>query len=292
MENSFKKPKKMALGRGLDALIPNIEPVSEDTHKDYLLCDIDLINSNPYQPRIRFAEEELAELSASVKEQGIIQPLLVRKNAASGYYDLIAGERRLRAAKIAGLTQVPVVIRDVSDANMLEISLVENIQREDLNPLEESEAYYRLMTEFNMTQEQVADRVGKSRPAVANFLRLKNLPEQIKDSVREGQLSMGHARALLGLEKSAQQLDTWRMVIAKSLSVRQTEALVKHLKNEEKKPKKPVSDAAYFSNLSEELSRRFGTKVEIKRRGKKGKLEIEFYNDEDLDRVLTLLNIS
>ncbi len=291
MENSLKKPKKMALGRGLDALIPHFEPVREDTQKDYLQCDIDLIHSNPYQPRTRFAEEELAELSASVREQGIIQPLLVRKNATIGY-ELIAGERRLRAAKIAGLTQVPVVVKEVSDAQMLEISLVENIQREDLNPLEESEAYYRLMTEFGMTQEQVADRVGKSRPAVANFLRLKNLPEQIRDSVREGELSMGHARALLSLEHSAQQLDAWRMVISKGLSVRETEALVKRLKTEEKKPKKSVADAAYFTSLSEELSRRFGTKVQIRRRGKKGKLEMDFYTDEDLDRVLTILNIS
>jgi len=273
MEHSLKKPKKMALGRGLDALIPHFEPVREDMKKDYLHCDIDLIHSNPYQPRTRFAEEELAELSASVKEQGIIQPLLVRKSVTLGY-ELIAGERRLRAAKIAGLTQVPVVVKEVSDAQMLEISLVENIQREDLNPLEESEAYYRLMTEFGMTQEQVADRVGKSRPAVANFLRLKNLPEQIRDSVREGELSMGHARALLSLEHSAQQIDAWRMVISKGLSVRETEALVKRLKTEEKKPKKSVADAAYFTSLSEELSRRFGTKVQILRRGKKGKLEI------------------
>lgn len=287
----MKKPKKMALGRGLDALIPNFEPVHEDTEKDYLHCDIDLIHSNPYQPRIRFAEEELAELSASVREQGIIQPLLVRKHATLGY-ELIAGERRLRAAKIAGLTQVPVVIREVSDANMLEISLVENIQRENLNPLEESEAYYRLISEFGMTQEQVADRVGKSRPAVANFLRLKNLPEQIRDSLRDGELSMGHARALLSLEHSAQQSDAWRMVISKGLSVRETEILVRRLKTEEKKPKKSAADAAYFTSLSEDLSRRFGTKVQIRRRGKKGKLEIEFYTDEDLDRVLTILNIS
>ncbi len=289
--SDFKRPKKMVLGRGLDALIPNFETISENTAKDYFYCDIGLIHSNPYQPRLRFSEEELAELAASVREQGIIQPLLVRKNRSGGY-ELIAGERRLRAAKMAELTQVPVVVKDVSDAQMLEISLIENIQRQDLNPLEESEAYYRLMTEFGLTQESVADRVGKSRPAVANFLRLRNLPDQIKDAVRDNQLSMGHAKVLLGLENSAQQLEVCRIIMSKGLSVRETEALIKRLKARNKRSKKAVPDEAYFLSLSEDLSRKFGTKVQIIRKGTKGKVEIEFYNDDDLDRLLNLFNIS
>lgn len=288
---NFKRSNKTALGRGLDALIPNLEKISEDIQKEYLQCDIELIRSNPYQPRLRFSEEELSELAASIREQGIIQPLLVRKNIGGGY-ELIAGERRLKAAKIAGLTHVPVVIKDVSDAQMLEISLVENIQREDLNPMEESEAYYRLISEFGLTQEQIADRVGKSRPSVANFIRLRNLPDQIKDAVRNNQLSMGHAKVMLGLENQAQQLEVCRLIVSKGLSVRETEALIKRLKTQSRKTGKPVADAAYFISLSEELSRRLGTKVQIVRKGEKGKVEIEFYNNEDLDRLLNLFNNS
>ncbi|RJP81109.1 MAG: ParB/RepB/Spo0J family partition protein [Desulfobacteraceae bacterium] len=277
--------KKRVLGRGLDALFPDIG--SMDTKaRDFFQCDIDVIRPNPYQPRRKFAEEELAALSNSIKEQGILQPLLVRRN--SNGYELIAGERRLRASKMAGLSQVPVVVREITDTELLEASIVENIQREDLNPMEEAEAYQRLMDEFKMTQQQVAERVSKSRSAVANFLRLCQLPRQIKDSLMENVLSMGHARALLGMENAVLQTKIWQTVIAKGLSVRQTEALVKKLKSRPRE-KSPKPNESYFQTVAEDLSRRFGTKVNIKKNGEKGKVEIEFYSNDDLDRLFGLL---
>ncbi|MDP3285391.1 MAG: ParB/RepB/Spo0J family partition protein, partial [Desulfobacterales bacterium] len=223
----------------------------------------------------------------------VLQPLLVRKDAAG--FELIAGERRLRAAKMAGLKKVPVIIREVADAaEMLEMSIIENIQRENLNPVEEAEAYHRLMTEFKLTQDEAAKRVGKSRPAVANLLRLRQLPNQIKESISDGTVSMGHARALLGAETAAQQNAAWRAIISKGLSVRETENLVKRLKSEKNKStkRKETTDGIYFSSLAEELSRNFGTKVEIIRHGKKGKIAIEFYSDEDLDNLIGRLKQS
>ncbi len=283
-----RKRKKIALGKGLDALIPDIDSV--DAHqREYFQCDINLIRPNRYQPRRRFTEDELRELSDSIKAQGIIQPLLVRKHDSG--YEIVAGERRLRAAKKAGLKEVPVIIKSVPDEKLLEISIVENIQREDLNPIEKAEAYHRLISEFNLTQDQAALRVGQSRSAVANFLRLLQLPDQIKESIMSGTLSMGHARALLGTQTSAQQMAAWHRVVSKGLSVRETEKLVKRLNTQQKTQKKvtPSSEDIYFSGLADELSRRFGTKVLIHRRGQRGKLEIEFYSNDDLDRLLTLL---
>lgn len=286
----MKKRKKMALGRGLGALIPNTEsPPQPQPQKEYINCDIKQIHPNPYQPRRQFAEEELAELSQSIQEQGIIQPLVVRQNTDG--YELVAGERRLRAAKMAGLTRVPVIIRDLSDAKLLEMSIVENIQRKDLNPMEESQAYYQLMAEFNLTQELVSERVGKSRSAIANYLRLKQLPEQIQETISNNTLSMGHAKVLLGADTPEHQLEAWRQVISKKLSVRETEQLVNLLKQEKKDiiSPEPGSDEIYFLDIAEKLSRHYGTKVAIKRRGNKGKVEIEFYNNEDLDRLIELL---
>jgi ParB family chromosome partitioning protein len=298
MENSgepgTKKRKKMALGRGLDALIPGGEPTYEiqtgGDSQGYLDCDIEMIQPNRYQPRSRFAAEELAQLSASIREQGVLQPLLVRPIDMG--YELVAGERRLRAAKMAGLYKVPVVVKRVSDAEMLEMSIVENIQRENLNPMEEADAYHRLIEEFGLTQEKAALRVGKSRSAVANLLRLRQLPDPIKVSITEGQLSMGHARALLGADTSTQQNAAWRAILRKGLSVRQTEELVKRLRNasETIERKKSTSEDRHLGTVAETLARRFGTKVQIKRRGKKGRLEIEFYSTEDLNRLLELLN--
>ncbi|MFZ5570968.1 MAG: ParB/RepB/Spo0J family partition protein [Thermodesulfobacteriota bacterium] len=284
-----KGQKKVALGRGLDALFPDIGEMDQQTAKDFFQCDVDLIRPNPFQPRIRFSEEELAELKQSIQTQGILQPLIVRK--ADTGYELIAGERRLRASRMAGLRQVPVVVRNVPDTELLELSIVENIQRENLNPMEEAEAFRRLMNEFHLTQDQVAGKVGKSRSAVANFLRLVQLPEPIKKSLSEGRISMGHARALLGVETAAQQLAAWQVVVGKELSVRETEALIKRLKKEKEKRPAPSksSDEIYFESLAEELSRHFGTKILIKRQGQKGKLEIEFYSNDDLDRLLMLL---
>lgn len=258
----------------------------ETRAEQYFQCDIELIRPNPYQPRMVFAEDEIEELCQSVRAQGIIQPLLVRI-AGSGY-ELVAGERRLRAAKMAGLKQVPVVLKELSDHDLLAMSIVENIQRKNLNPLEEAEAYYRLMTEFHLTQEEVSCRVGKSRPAVTNALRLRQLPGTIRDTLIDGTLSMGHARALLGAETPIQQNSAWREVISKGLSVRETERLIRRLKKE--KPKKHHPEESYFSSLADDLSRHLGSKVQIKRQGKKGKVEIEFYTDEDLDRLIMLLN--
>jgi ParB family chromosome partitioning protein len=287
-ESGSKKSKKLVLGRGLDALLPDIEPM-EDISKEYFTCDIGLIQPNRYQPRLRFSDEELEDMARSIRQQGIIQPLLVRKD--SNGYELITGERRLRAAKIAGLKQVPVIVKTITDTDMLEMSIVENVQRSDLNPIEEAEAYHRLITEFGLTQDQAADRVGKSRSAVANFLRLRQLPEQIKSSIMDGDLSMGHARALLGAATSAQQNSVFRAIVLKRLSVRETERLIKRLKTEKEKPKKPLSSSEqrYLSDVADDLSSRFGTKVQIKRRGQKGKVEIEFYSNDDLDRLLGLL---
>ena len=280
--------KKMALGKGLGALIPDIQAV-EDRPGDYFFCDIDLIRPNRFQPRQDFADEELGELRDSIKEQGILQPLLVRKDEIG--YELIAGERRLRAARLAGLAQVPVVIKKISDSQLLEMSIVENIQRENFNPIEEANAYHRLIAEFNLTQDQAANRVGKSRSAVANFLRLRQLPDPIKESIREGSLSMGHARALLGITAADQQLTTWRAIVTKSLSVRQTEALIRRLKSEKKRQKvtAATSEDRYFSDMAEDLSRHFGTKVLIRKSGQRGKVEIEFYSNDDLDRLIGLL---
>ena len=216
-ETAAPRRKKMALGKGLGALIPEAEAGLEP-RENFHLCDIGLIRPNRFQPRRQFTDGELEELTASIREQGILQPLVVRKNGPG--FELIAGERRLRAARRAGLDQVPVLVKDVSDDQMLELSLVENIQRADLNPIEEADAYHGLINQLHLTQDQAAARVGKSRSAVANFLRLRQLPEPIKASIVDRTLSMGHARALLGAENAAQQLAASRTVTATSLSVR------------------------------------------------------------------------
>ena len=286
-----KPRKKIALGRGLDALIPDIDTLKQQT-SNFIECDIEMIRPNPFQPRRRFSEEELQKLSLSIKAQGIIQPLLLRK--ADVGYELVAGERRLRAARMAGLTQVPALVKEISDTELLEISIVENIQREDLNPIEEADGYQRLISEFNLTQDQAAERVGKSRSAVANILRLRQLPDAVKESIREGVLTMGHARALLGIETTVQRKAAWKIVLSKKLSVRETERLVKRLKNTQSNlPKAPVdsdldSEDFYFAGLADDMARQLGTKVIIKRRGKKGKIEIDFYGDDDLNRLIEL----
>jgi len=283
-------PPKRALGRGIDALIPEFEALSappDDT--PYRHCAIGLIHANRYQPRQQFDPADLEELCQSIREKGIIQPLLVRPDEVG--FELIAGERRLRASRMAGLTQVPVVIREISDSELLELSIIENIQRQDLNAMEEADAYQRLMDEFKLTQEQVAARVGKSRSAVANMLRLRQLPTTICDSLRNGELSMGHARALLAAGNAARQIAAWQLVRRKGLSVRQTEELIKQLNAEPPAKSRPAasSEDIYFKDLADSLSRRLGTRIAIKRRGQRGKLEIDFYGDEDLNRLIRLL---
>jgi ParB family chromosome partitioning protein len=281
--------KRQVLGKGLDALIP-AETFEETAPSGYLECDIDLIHPNRYQPRSRFNEDDMRDLADSIRAQGIIQPLLVTRSEDG--YELVAGERRLRAARMAGLKKVPTVVKEVADSDLLEMSLVENIQRDDLNAMEEADAYHRLTTEFGLTQEQAAQRVGKSRSTVANFLRLRQLPGEIKASIVEKKLSMGHARALLGLETTAQQQAAWRMVMAKKLSVRETERLVSRMQKQSaappaRGPRAPLEK--YLRDIADDLSHHFGTRVEIKRRGKKGKVQIEFYSDDDLNRLIELL---
>jgi ParB family chromosome partitioning protein len=279
-------PKKKALGRGLDALIPDMG-TSDLESGTLFLCDIDSLRPSPYQPRLRLAKKELEDLASSIREQGIIQPLVVR-SVASGY-ELIVGERRWRAARLAGVKQVPVVVKDVTGAEVLEMALVENVQREDLNPLEKANAYYRLMKEFGLTQQDVAKRVGQDRSTVANFLRLRNLPKPIQADIINNTLTMGHARALLGAETAAQQKRAWRQIVSQNLSVRAAEALVKRLKERktgDSKVKSKTSEDIYVETLADDLSRHLGTKVRIIRRGKRGRLEIEFYSDADLEQLI------
>ncbi|SCY51075.1 ParB/RepB/Spo0J family partition protein [Desulfoluna spongiiphila] len=295
MTTTAKSRKKKGLGRGLSALIPESSlqlDASTESSQEFFRCDIHRISPNRYQPRHTFSDEELSELADSIREQGIIQPLVVRA-AESGAYELVAGERRLRAARLAELETVPVVVREVSDAKLLELAIVENIQRENLNPIEEADAYHRLMELFSLTQEEMAAKVGKSRPAVANFLRLRQLPPEIKACIRDGRLSMGHARALLGTDNPLTQKEAFRTVLEKALSVRQTEELVRRLKADskthEKEPEVPSAYQLQLDTIAERLSHRFGNRVQISKRGKKGRLEIEFYGDEDFNRLLTLL---
>jgi ParB family chromosome partitioning protein len=285
-------PKKRVLGRGLDALIGDVGQSDLDP-KSFFYCDVDSIRPNPYQPRRSFAKQDLKSLADSIKAKGVIQPLVVR--SSSGGYELIVGERRWRSARMAGLKEVPVVVRDVSAAEMLEMALVENVQREDLNPLEKAEAYYRLVKEFGLTQGKVAKRVGQDRSTVANFLRLRNLPKPIQADIMNNTLTMGHARALLGAENAAQQKAAWRRMVSESLSVRAAEALVRKLragKGKTSRSKSVSSDDLYFQSIADDLIRHLGTKVRIVRRRKGGRLEIEFYSNDDLDRLISRLKAS
>lgn len=282
-------PKKQALGRGIDVLIPDME-ASDFRSSDFFYCHIDSIRPNPYQPRRIFTDEELKGLADSIKSNGVLQPLVVRR-ATSGY-ELVVGERRWRSARLAGLKQIPVMVKDVSAAEMLEMALVENIQREDLNPMEKAEAYHRLMEEFGLTQEKAAKRLGQDRSTIANFLRLRGLPKEIQHDIVNNILSMGHARALLGAETKGQQTTAWRQIVSKHLSVRAAEALVKRLKTKEGKAgrsRQASSEDVYFQSIADGLTRLLGTKVRIVRKGKAGKLEIEFYGNDDLGRLVDRL---
>lgn len=294
MDNKNEKRKKLSLGRGLGALIPGMKS-SEDTNlgsvfaeRDSFNCRINLIIPSQYQPRRTFGEEEIAALAVSIQEQGIIQPLVVRKQGAN--YELIAGERRLRAAKKAGLETVPVLVKDVDDKTVLEMALVENIQREDLNALEEAMAINQLVETFGLTQDQAAQRLGRSRSAVANTLRLLGLPDEIKQYVMNGELSAGHARTLLGLDSAQAQILLARKIIEQKLSVRQTEETVRKAKNAQKPALKGKSRAQiYFDSLAGDLSSQWGTKIDISKSGKKGRLTIEFYGEDDLTRLVERL---
>ena len=277
--------KKKGLGKGLDALLPSFDSL-ESSYRGLLLVDPREIKPNPYQPRKNMDMDSLRELSDSIKEKGIIQPLIVHDTGEG--YELIAGERRLRASLLAELDTVPVIVKDIAPGEILELALIENIQREELNPLEEADAYARLLDEFQLTQESLSVRVGKKRSTIANYLRLINLPASIKRDLSERRISMGHARAILALDSDSQMLELRDKIVKKDLSVRATERLVAVIKegvNETPKNKPPLP--SFLHDISQNLTEKFGTNVTIKQKGKKGSISIEFYSDEDLNRILS-----
>jgi ParB family chromosome partitioning protein len=281
--------KKTGLGQGVHLLF-------EEEKERYFECDIDKINPNKYQPRSSFSENELNELALSIKEQGVIQPLIVRA-ISDDTFELIAGERRLRASKLAGLSTVPVVRIEVdNEKSLLELALIENIQRTDLNAIEEAEAYQNLMEKFGHTQDETAKRVGKNRSTVANILRLLKLPQNIQTDVRTGLLSEGHGRALVRLIDNPVHLQEVRnMVVEGGLSVRQTEKLIKKVglsprpRKEVKREKSDEIPASYRNALLTQLTNRLNAKVQINHLGGRGKIEIDYYSLDDLDRLTTLL---
>ena len=291
--------RKAGLGKGLDSLIPEhsvrrkAEKTEQKPEKNELLLKITDIEPNREQPRKHFDEDALLELSDSIKQFGIIQPLIVQKK--EDHYEIIAGERRWRAAKMAGLKEVPAIIKSYTDREILEISLIENIQRETLNPIEEAFAYKRLLTEFHLKQDEVAERVSKSRTAVTNSMRLLKLDERVQQMVIDDMITTGHARALLGIEDAEKQFATAQKIFDENLSVRETEKLVKKIQNNKDIPveKKKVSDPAMeaiYHDLEEKMKSILGTKVAInKKDDQKGKIEIEYYSMDELDRIIDLI---
>ena len=279
--------QKTGLGQGLSALIsvasePPREMLKEAAKTE---VDIDRIAPSPFQPRRTFDDAKLQELATSIRQQGIIQPLVVRPKGE--HFELIAGERRWRAALKAGLSKVPIVVREASDHDALQLALIENLQREDLNPIEEANGYRRLQEEFHWSQEEVAEKVGKSRPAIANAMRLLSLPSEVQQEVAYGNLPAGQARALLGLQSEPIILTAYREVIAKALSTRETEKLVRNLKLGRRRRRELPGLDPDLRSLGEELQRVLGTKVRImpKARSNKGKIEIEYYTLADLERI-------
>ena len=272
--------KRPALGRGLSALIPDAP--APQTAERALDVDIDLLQPNKFQPRTQMDDGRIEELARSIRSNGVIQPIVVRK--AENGYEIVAGERRWRASQRAGLLKVPVVVRDIPDDRLLAAALIENIQREDLNPIEEANAYRRLGDEFGLTQEQIAESVGKDRSSVANYVRLLRLPPEVRDHVGGRALSMGHARALLGLPDAESQLRVGREIVQKGLSVRDTEALVKRAVSPA--PEKPeVAKDVHTRAAEDRLRFALGTRVRIVRKGKGGKIEIDFSDENELQRI-------
>lgn len=279
---------RKALGKGINALIPDFEmgvPEAAPSATNDLL--IDEISPNRLQPRNYFDEKKLQELVTSIEEHGVLQPVVVQKSDSG--YELIVGERRWRASKKLGLKKIPAVIREVSDAQSLEIAIIENIHRQDLNPIEEAEAYGRLANEFALTQEMVAKKVGKSRAAVANTLRLLKLSRNIKEDLISEKISMGHARALLGLENSKQMESLRKEIVKQDLTVRQTESRVNKIKKGGKSSVSPAKKDIFIKDLEKDLSRRLGTKVDISPKKNGGKLIVTYYSDDDLERIQGLM---
>ena len=286
--------KKKGLGKGLDSLIPDNKSVKIAQTEPELktgeqMMKINMVEPNRDQPRKKFEEDALLELADSIKQFGILQPLLVRKR--KDYYEIIAGERRWRAAKIAGIKEVPVIVKDYTEQEIIEIGLIENIQRENLNPIEEAMAFKRLLEEFNLKQDEVAERVSKSRTAVTNSMRLLKLDERVQQMIVDDMISTGHARALLAIDDKNLQYELANKVFDEKLSVRETEKLVKDIKSPKKeKPKKEVVDNFIYKDLENRMKEVMGTKVSIASKGKgKGKIEIEYYSDSELERMFDMI---
>ncbi len=276
--------QKRGLGRGLSALIPG----AGEAGATGLEIPLEELESNPLQPRRNFDQAALEELAATIRTHGVLTPVVVRR--ASQGYQVVAGERRVRAARLAGLTRIPAIIKEASNAQALEMALVENLQREDLNPVEAAEAYRRLTEEFGLTQEEVAERLGRDRSSVTNALRLLRLPRRLREDLAAGILSEGHARALLGLERAADQLKARDLIVKRGLTVRATEALVRRLRRGPGGPGgRPRSGDPNLHALEDRLRVALGTKVRIVRDGKAGTLEIGFFSDEDLTRLVELI---
>ncbi|XBG73097.1 ParB/RepB/Spo0J family partition protein [Enterococcus cecorum] len=286
------KNKGKGLGRGIDALFQDIEEV--DVKKEEVLdLPLNELRPNPYQPRKTFDEQSLKELANSIERSGVFQPIIVRRSQIKGY-EIIAGERRFRASKLAGKTNIPAIIRDFDEEMMMQIAVLENLRREDLNPLEEAEAYDMLMKNLKLTQAQVAERLGKSRPYIANYLRLLSLPKLVKEMVQEERLSMGQARTLLGLKDKSNLLKLANRCVKENLTVRQLEKLVSEMNEAKEKKKIPrlMKEKPYYLRESEErLMDKFGTSVAIQEKNGKGKIEIEYLSQNDLTRILDILDI-
>ena len=293
--------KKKGLGKGLDSLIPDNKPVKKiqpenvskssdpEVKAGEQIMKINMVEPNREQPRKKFEEDALLELADSIKQFGILQPLLVRKR--KDYYEIIAGERRWRAAKIAGLKEVPVIVKDYTEQEIIEIGLIENIQRENLNPIEEAMAFKRLLEEFHLKQDEVAERVSKSRTAVTNSMRLLKLDERVQQMIIDDMISTGHARALLAIDDKNLQYELANKVFDEKLSVRETEKLVKDIKSPKKeKPKKEVVENFIYKDLENRMKEVMGTKVNISSKGKgKGRIEIEYYSESELERMFDMI---
>lgn len=285
--------KKFALGKGLSALIPeDVAELEQEDEKGKILIPLNEIRNDNNQPRKAFDNDKIAELTESIKTHGIIQPLILRKSD-DGLYVIVAGERRWRAAKMAGLKDVPAIVMELSEKDVLEISLIENIQRQDLNPIEEASAYKKLLSDFNLTQEDLSKRIGKSRTAITNTMRLMNLDIRVQQYIIEGIITEGHGRALLGIKDKEIQYELSQKVIDENLSVRELERLVKRIlegkTSEEKETNNELNP--YYKEIKNQLQSYFGTKVNISNKNNKGKIEIEYYSEDDLQRILDIIDI-
>ncbi|MBU0687767.1 MAG: ParB/RepB/Spo0J family partition protein [Candidatus Margulisbacteria bacterium] len=276
--------QRKALGKGLEALIPKGSVFTGG--RTIVNIDINRIAPNPRQPRTTFNQESINELANSIRQSGVAQPILVRMR--DGKYELVAGERRFRAVKVAGLASVPAIIKDFSDEAALELAIIENVQREDLNPMDEAEAYQRLYTEFKLDHNQISEKVGKNRTTIVNMLRLLTLPTEIKKSLKEEQISTGHARALLALDQAHKQVQLWNKIIEKSLSVRDVEFLISGNGNKQKKAtkRKKFTQNTELKDTEEKLTTSLGTKVRLYGTKDKGKIEVNYYSQDDLERIV------